>query len=306
MVWALNELVANDPTATFAIPKHSVSNAAVRPYTAPSIITIILTLNRIIWREEKSMFDWMHLILRKKKLMFDSLHQFERFSLSPDDVPVAEKTQSELHKLFYNNTGTLVNKWRHYLNIYESHLSRFRHTPFHLLEIGVAQGGSLSLWRRYFGPKAVIFGIDIDDRCRRFDKRDAHVRIGSQDDPAFLRSVVSEMGGVDVVLDDGSHKASHHSTSFQTLFPLLNDGGVYICEDLHTAYSPTFDGGYRRNGSFIEVAKKIIDDIHADFHDQPQYVADAHRSIHGIYFYNSMLVIEKRAQQEPRYIQVGP
>jgi hypothetical protein len=154
--------------------------------------------------------------------MFDWMTQFDRFSLSPDNVPAAEKTQSELHKLFYSNADTLVFKWRHYLKIYEDHLSRFRNTPFHMLEIGVAQGGSLSLWRRYFGPEALLFGIDIDDRCRQFDKRDAHVRIGSQDDPAFLRSVVSEMGGVDVVLDDGSHMASHQLTSFQVLFPLLN------------------------------------------------------------------------------------
>jgi cephalosporin hydroxylase len=238
--------------------------------------------------------------------MFDWMTQFDRFSLSPDNVSAAEKTQSELHKLFYSNADTLVFKWRHYLKIYEDHLSRFRNTPFHMLEIGVAQGGSLSLWRRYFGPEALLFGIDIDDRCRQFDKRDAHVRIGSQDDPAFLRSVVSEMGGVDVVLDDGSHMASHQLTSFQVLFPLLNEGGVYICEDLHAAHSPAFDGGYRRSGTFIEVAKQIVDDIHADFHDQPQSVPGAHRSIHGICFYNSMVVIEKRLQQEPRHVQVGP
>lgn len=175
-----------------------------------------------------------------------------------------------------------------------------------MLEIGVAQGGSLSLWRRYFGPEALLFGIDIDDRCRQFDKRDAHVRIGSQDDPAFLRSVVSEMGGVDVVLDDGSHMASHQLSSFQVLFPLLNEGGVYICEDLHAAYSPAFDGGYRRSETFVEVAKQIVDDIHADFHDQPQSVPGAHRSIHGIHFYNSMVVVERRLQQEPRHVQVGP
>jgi hypothetical protein len=112
--------------------------------------------------------------------MFDWMPQFDRFSLSPDNVPAAEKTQSELHKLFYSNTGTLVHKWRHYLKIYEDHLSRFRNTPFHMLEIGVSQGGSLSLWRRYFGLEALLFGIDIDDSCRQFDKRDAHVRIGSK------------------------------------------------------------------------------------------------------------------------------
>ena len=108
-------------------------------------------------------------------------------------------------------------------------------------------------------------------------------------DPSYRKWAVS-----DVVLDDGSHMASHQLTSFQVLFPLLNEGGVYICEDLHAAYSPAFDGGYRRSGTFIEVAKQIVDDIHADFHDQPQSVPGAHRSIHGICFYNSMVVIEKR------------
>jgi hypothetical protein len=68
-----------------------------------------------IWREKKSMFDWFP--------------QFDRFALSPVDVPAAEKTQSEFHKLYYGTTGTLVHKWRHYLKIYEDHLSRFQNTP---------------------------------------------------------------------------------------------------------------------------------------------------------------------------------
>ncbi len=175
-----------------------------------------------------------------------------------------------------------------------------------MLEIGVAEGGSLTLWRRYFGHDALLFGVDIDPNCSKFDKRDAHVRIGSQNNPEFLRSVASEMGGIDVVLDDGSHVASHQRTSFQTLFPLLNDGGVYICEDLHTAYwHVEYQGGYQRGGTFIEFAKQIIDDIHADFHSRSQSIPDAHRTIHGIYFYNSVVVIEKRSQQKPATISVG-
>jgi hypothetical protein len=228
------------------------------------------------------------------------------FAILPESVPTAKKIQSELHKLFYTNAGTLVHKWQHYLEIYDRHLSRFRNTPLHILEIGVSRGGSLALWRKYFGPDAVLFGIDIDPSCRRFDKRDAHIRIGSQDDIEFLRSIVSEMGGIDVVIDDGSHIADHQRASFQTLFPLLNDGGIYICEDLHTAYwGRKYRGGYRRRGTFIEVGKRIVDDIHADFHKKPQFVANAHRIIHGIHFYNSILVIEKRSQEKPTHVKVG-
>ncbi len=70
--------------------------------------------------------------------------------------------------------------------------------------------------------------------------RDApnQVRIGSQDDPAFLRSVIDEMGSPDIILDDGSHVSDHQKISFETLWPLLKVGGLYVIEDLHTAYFP--------------------------------------------------------------------
>ena len=97
-----------------------------------------------------------------------------------------------------------------------------------MLEIGVAQGGSLALWRKFLGDEAVIFGIDIDPKCAAFDGSGGRVRIGSQDDPKFLRDVAAEMKGIDVVLDDGSHIGRHQRASFDVLFPLLSDGGIYI------------------------------------------------------------------------------
>jgi hypothetical protein len=230
----------------------------------------------------------------------------QRLAMSPTEISETEKQQSDIHRIFYSNTDTLVHKWRNYLEIYDRHLSRFRSTPFRMLEIGVSQGGSLTLWRKYFGRDAIIFGIDIDPRCVKFNGQDGQVRIGSQADPEFLRSVVAEMGGIDVVLDDGSHIAGHQHVSFQTLFPLLNEGGVYLCEDLHTSYwRDGFEGGYQKRGAFIEVAKQIIDDIHADFHNRPQSLSGANRSIHGLHFYNSIVAIDKRAEPRPAHIKVG-
>ncbi len=84
-----------------------------------------------------------------------------------------------------------------------------------MLEIGVSKGGSLALWRKALGDRATIFGIDIDPKCAEFDGKFAKVRIGSQADASFLKSVVDEMGGVDLVLDDGSHVASHQRASFE-------------------------------------------------------------------------------------------
>jgi len=98
----------------------------------------------------------------------------------------------------------------------------------------------MAVWRKYFGPDALIFGIDIDQRCAVFDGHAGADRIGSQDDPKFLNSIVKEMGGLDVVIDVGSHKAKHRLAGFELLFPLLADGGIYICEDPHASYWPDY------------------------------------------------------------------
>ena len=161
------------------------------------------------------------------------------------------------------------------------------------------------MWHDYLGREATIFGIDINPDCAQHNGGFAQVRIGSQSDPDFLRGVVAEMGGLDVVIDDGSHVASHQRASFHALFPLLDDRGAYICEDTHTAYWRGWaEGGYRRSLTFMEFAKSVVDDMHADFHTRPQSVTGAHRSIGGVHFYNSMIVIEKEPQHAPSHLTI--
>lgn len=207
---------------------------------------------------------------------------------------------TDLERLFYGNTGRLVHKWRHYLPIYERHLGGYRGKPFRMLEIGVFQGGSLELWRRYFGPEATLYGVDINPDCAGFVDAPNQVRIGSQADPDFLRSVIGEMGGLDIVLDDGSHVASHQRASFDALFPLLAEGGLYMIEDTHTAYWPTWEGGHRRPGTAIEFAKELIDEMHGWYHGK-----QARQDIGAISFHDSIIVIEKARQERPGHIQVG-
>jgi 23S rRNA U2552 (ribose-2'-O)-methylase RlmE/FtsJ len=238
-----------------------------------------------------------------------------RFARDVDATAMARGASNELERLFYGHDGRLIHKWHHYLAIYHRYVGPLRDglqhaddvkRPLRVLEIGVSQGGSLQLWRRYLGPKAIIFGIDIDPRCAGLDGPDAAVRIGSQADPKFLASVVSEMGGVDVVVEDGSHVASHQKSSFETLFPLLSDGGVYIAEDLHTAYwRRQFEGGYQRPGTFIELCKALVDDMHAWYHHQGSKVLPAHTSIQSISFYDSVVVLEKRKKDMPFHVKVG-
>ncbi|MDB5697010.1 MAG: hypothetical protein JWN21_2553, partial [Sphingomonas bacterium] len=167
--------------------------------------------------------------------------------------------QSDLETVFAKHQGRTVHKWVHYLPVYERAFAAYRGKKnLVLLEIGVSLGGSLEVWREYFGDNATIAGIDLDERCRqRFDPPN-RVFIGSQADPDFLRKTVEEIGTPDIVIDDGSHVASHQRISFETLFPLLASDGVYIIEDTHTAYwKTTFEGGYRRPENIIEYCKAI-------------------------------------------------
>ena len=99
------------------------------------------------------------------------------------------------------------------------------------------------MWRDYFGEKATIVGIDIDESCRQFEEGNVHICIGSQADPAFLREVSGKWGPFDAVLDDGSHMMEHQILTFETLFPLLKEGGVYLCEDCQCCYSPRYGEG---------------------------------------------------------------
>ncbi|MEX0580700.1 MAG: class I SAM-dependent methyltransferase, partial [Mycobacterium sp.] len=159
-----------------------------------------------------------------------------------------------------------VQKSLHYLPIYESAMAGFRDRPIRMLEIGVDRGGSMQMWRRYLQPESTIVGIDINRKASQFDNpsQNLHVRIGAQQDAAFLHDVIGEFGPFDVILDDGSHMTSHMVYTFRYLFPNgLASGGVYIVEDIGTNYQKP----WRDNPmTFAEFTKWIIDAMHARAH----------------------------------------
>lgn len=219
---------------------------------------------------------------------------------SPPTPELRSQYTGKCAEIFFGNDGNVVHKWLHYLPIYDELLSDRAGTGIRFLEIGVFQGGSLRLWREYFGRDAHIFGIDIDPACAAYDGQYGQVRIGSQDDPDFLRAVVQEMGGVDVVLDDGSHVSSHQRVSFKTLFPLMSEGGLYVIEDMHTAYWPHYEGGLGRSGTAIEFLKDKVDEMHRHYQSPGLNRAGLMPEIHSIQFFDSIAAVRKR-RQLPRY-----
>ena len=138
----------------------------------------------------------------------------------------------------------------------ERHLSRFRGRRFKLLEVGIAYGGSVRMWRAWLGEAFEHHCLDVDPatvaRVERDGPPGTRAHLGNQSDAALLARLVAETGGFDVVLDDGSHVVGDQRATFDALWPSLRPGGAYVVEDTHTSLWPAFGGG--GGGGFIDFA----------------------------------------------------
>lgn len=191
------------------------------------------------------------------------------------------------------NKGKTIHKWAHYFPIYEKHFERWRNRSLVFWEIGVYEGGSLQMWQRYFGPSAVIIGLDINPACKKHAAEGINVRIGDQSDPAFLQSVIDEFGLPDVVLDDGSHHMRQTWATFSYIYPKVPKNGIYMVEDMHTSYWENWGGGLSVEDSFINKSKRLIDELNADHSKGALEPSEFTRTTESISFYDSVVVFEK-------------
>lgn len=114
-----------------------------------------------------------------------------------------------------------------YIQVYEDLFASLHDgQPVNVLEIGVLYGHSLALWRDYFGPKARVWGVDLNPTPVQgvaVVKHDAT-------DPRLVDAL--DRDGYDLVIDDGSHLRDHQAYTFTILKPLLRKGALYVIEDL--------------------------------------------------------------------------
>lgn len=147
-------------------------------------------------------------------------------------------SSNDLMKFFEaRKEGRGIWKWQHYFDIYDRHFSRFRGTDVHVVEIGIYSGGSLEMWKDYFGPNARIYGVDIQPACQAYADESVKVFIADQKDRSFWKRFKTDVPQVDIVIDDGGHQFEQQVASFEELLPYMRPGGVYLCEDLHAAAS---------------------------------------------------------------------
>jgi hypothetical protein len=185
--------------------------------------------------------------------------------------------------------GPGVWKWRHYLDAYDQWFARFRNQPVHVLEIGIYSGGSLKLWRDYFGPQATITGVDIAPECQTYaDPPHTRVFIGDQGDRAFWSRVLSQIEPPDLVIDDGSHRPEHQIVTLECVLPHVTPGGLFVVEDAQGVF----------NGFNLYLAG-LLQSLHAEEVAAPlpngtQAVAQPlQRLIAGVHVYPYVTIFER-------------
>lgn len=202
--------------------------------------------------------------------------------------------------------GTDKEGFHSYCKFYQSHFERIKNRKLDILEIGVGGyenpkegGNSLRMWKSYF-KKSNIFGIDIFDKKAHEENRIKTFK-GSQTDENFLKDIVSKIGKIDIVIDDGSHINEHVIQTFKILFPLLSKNAIYVIEDLQTSYwTSTGDiewGGSRNLNdpkTSMNFLKGLIDGInHKEFECQNYKASYFDENISSIHFYNKIAFILK-------------
>jgi len=204
-------------------------------------------------------------------------------------------------QILLSHKGHRVGKWLQYAPTYDfllemvlKHVKPIESSQINILEIGVSHGGSLEIWREYFGPRATVIGIDIDPRCGGLKLKDCQIRVGSQSDVLFLKDVASTFAGpIAMVVDDGSHQGPDQIVSFEALWPLVAEGGLYIVEDLHTSYWSEFHS--QAGSDFLTYCGEILDLLHSDYHSCKFRNPELHlrRDISALYFFESIVAIRK-------------
>lgn len=219
----------------------------------------------------------------------DAPQQSDRTASEPDLDPA-----NPLRQYFDSiSEGPGIWKWLHYFEPYHRHLSKFVGRPVTIVEVGVFSGGSMPMWREYFGDECHVHGIDIQPECRVYENGYTTIHIGDQADRQFWRQFRQTVPQVDVLIDDGGHTPEQQMVTLEEMLPHLSPGGVFICEDVH-----------ERGNEFTSFVSGLIDSLNDQNQsgDQQKLVSVSspfQSSIHSISWYPYMVVIEKLATPRP-------
>ena len=166
----------------------------------------------------------------------------------------------DIYKFFLEAKRTAT-KATNYFEAYEELLSKYRNKKIIVVEIGVKWGGSLHMWKNYFGNESRIIGVDFHSDVKKLEKEGFEIYIGDQSSKLFWKEFFDKVGKVDVIIDDGGHTNENQIITLNCCLPNINNGGILITEDVGASYSSKFDNPQKY--SYINYCKFLIDDINS-------------------------------------------
>lgn len=179
-------------------------------------------------------------------------------------------------------------KHKNYFEVYDRLFSPYRNKKITFVDIGVFSGGSLFMWKNFFGKKAKIIGVELNPLAKRFEKYGFKIFIGDQSNPIFWKNFFKKVGKVDLILDDGGHTNYQQIITLNSCIPNIKDEGLMVVEDVHASYiKKKFYNPSKR--SFINYNKRLVDDINARFPNLPQFKFSLNNFIYSIENFESIV-----------------
>lgn len=182
-------------------------------------------------------------------------------------------------------------KWNHYLDIYHRHFQKFIGKEVHVAEVGVFSGGSLEMYKSYFGANCRVYGVDIREECRSLQNETTKIFIGDQADRDFWRRFRQEVPVLDILIDDGGHKTEQQIVTLEEMLPHLRPGGVFLCEDVV--------GEFNGFGAYVAGLAAKLDTcelVRGPAKELSSATVPFQADIDSIHNYSYVTVIEKRVR----------
>jgi len=212
--------------------------------------------------------------------------------INPKDLSKKSLDLNSNLRLFkiYKNLKHVSLKCDTYFQAYEEIFNKYVGKKITFVEVGVLHGGSLFMWREYFGKEARIIGIDLHPKAKELEKYGFEIYIGSQSDESFWKDFFAKVGKIDILLDDGGHGNDQQIITLVESIHNTNDDGIIVIEDVHASYMKRF--GNPSKHSFVNYSKYLINVVNSRFPDTKIKKNDFKNKIYSVSFYESIVAIK--------------
>jgi hypothetical protein len=188
----------------------------------------------------------------------------------------------------FTNSPYYSIKHTNYFDVYDKLLRKFIGEKIVFVEIGILDGGSLFMWRDFFGKGARIIGVDLNPEARKWREHGFEIFIGDQSNSKFWIDFYGEVGDIDVILDDGGHRNDQQIITTMSALPHVKDGGLIIIEDTQTSFMK-FESFQKY--SFVSFLKSKIESLFARSDELTLKKDLFSDSVHSIEFFTGICAL---------------